>query len=329
VPEDFRVIEELGFEPDGEGEHLYLRLCKREANTEWVAARLADLAGGERAGVGYAGMKDRHAVTEQWFSLRWPERDLPDLGRLRAQGVELLSVSRHRRKLKRGALKGNRFELRVRELMAPPETVAAGLDALRVEGFANYFGEQRFGRGRGNVRAALSWFDQGLPRVGRHRRGLLLSAARAWLFNLVLDARVREGSWNRLLPGEVLCLAGTRSFFSSEGQTGLDERLRAGDVHPSGPLWGRGEPPTSGECLDLERSVAKCWERLAGGLELAGLAQERRPLRILPGDLRWAWTGPGVLELAFSLPAGAYATSLLRAVIDTVEPGDGDEAGPG
>jgi tRNA pseudouridine13 synthase len=321
VPEDFRVAEVLGFEPEGQGEHLFLRVRKREANTEWVAARLARATGRSRAAIGYAGMKDRHALSEQWFSLHWPEGELPDLAGLASEGIELLSAQRHRRKLKRGALKGNCFGLRVRDLRGDRDDVVRRLDRVAVEGFPNYFGEQRFGRDRTNLPAALTWFEAGLPRSSRHRRSLLLSAARAWLFNLVLDARVRDGSWNRLLPGEVLCLAGSRSFFPSEGQTGLEERLSSGDVHPSGPLWGRGEPPTAGECLELERSVARQWDLLARGLEAGGLSQERRPLRILPEDLRWAFAGPDVLELHFALPAGAYATSLLQAVLDIEESG--------
>jgi tRNA pseudouridine13 synthase len=320
TPEDFRVVEQLGFEPDGHGEHLFLRLSKRNANTEWVAARLARLTGRGRAAVGYAGMKDRHAVTEQWFSLHWPFSASPELAELQDDGIEVLSVQRHSRKLRRGALKGNRFEIRVRELQGDPQAIAGRLERIALEGFPNYFGEQRLGRGRGNVAAARVWFEGGQRAPQRHRRGLLLSAARAWLFNLVLDTRVRAGSWNRIMPGETLCLAGSRSFFASQGQGGdLEVRLRGGDVHPSGPLWGRGEPLCEGECLDLERSIVAEWPDLTRGLEEVGMRQERRPLRVLPTDLRWE-TGPAnALELSFALPAGSYATALLESALELEE----------
>jgi tRNA pseudouridine13 synthase len=137
------------------------------------------------------------------------------------------------------------------------------------------------------------------------------------LFNLVLDVRVRAGSWNRIVPGETLCLAGSRSFFASQGQeSDLEDRLRRGDVHPSGPLWGRGEPLCGSECLELERSIAAEWHGLARGLETAGLRQERRPLRVLPRDLRWEEISANTLELSFALPAGSYATSLLESVLE-------------
>lgn len=318
--EDFRVVEQLGFEPDGQGEHLFLRLCKRDANTEWVAERLAKLTGRPRVAIGYAGMKDRNAVTEQWFSLHWPFSDPPELAKLEEEGIELLSMQRHSRKLRRGSLKGNHFRIRVRDLQGDLQALGAQLERIALEGFPNYFGEQRFGRERGNVTAAQAWFEAGGRGPPRHRRGLLLSAARAWLFNLVLDARVRAGSWNRILPGESLCLAGSRSFFSSQGQEDdLEDRLRSGDVHPSGPLWGRGTPLCRAECLDLETSIVAAWAHLAQGLEAAGLRQERRPLRVLPSALSWRSTREDDLELSFTLPAGSYATALLESVIEIEE----------
>lgn len=320
TPEDFRVVEQLGFEPDGRGEHLFLRLCKRDANTEWVAERLASLVDRPRVAIGYAGMKDRNAVTEQWFSLHWPFSDPPELAKLEDEGIELLSMQRHSRKLRRGSLKGNRFQIRIRDLRGDLQAVGQLLERIALEGFPNYFGEQRFGRERGNVMAAQAWFEAGGRAPPRHRRGLLLSAARAWLFNLVMDARVRAGSWKRIIPGETLCLAGSRSFFASQGQDDdLEGRLRSGDVHPSGPLWGRGAPLCQAECLDLETSIVAGWPHLARGLEAAGLRQERRPLRVLPSELSWWPTPENDLELSFALPAGSYATALLESVIEVGE----------
>lgn len=320
-PEDFQVDEISRFEPDGEGEHALLRVRKTGVNTEWVARRLAAHAGLPVSGVGYAGLKDRHAVTSQWFSLHLGPRAQPDWGALDVEGVELLEVHRHRRKLRRGALCGNRFLIRVRNLAAVGDLLEQRIVRVRELGVPNYFGPQRFGNGDGNLTAADALFAGRAKRVGRHLRGLWISAARSQLFNELLALRVERGDWDRALDGDCMQLDGSRSYFRAETvDDGLLERLRTFDIHPSGPLWGEGDTLAEGQSAELERSVVQRFSSWADGLGAVGLHQERRALRLQVSDLTFN-RGPETVELAFVLPAGAYATAVLREIVHWIEPG--------
>jgi tRNA pseudouridine13 synthase len=313
--EDFIVAEQLGFGLSGEGEHLFLRLRERGCNTDWVAGQLARWGGRPRVDVGYAGLKDRHAVTEQWFSLRFPAGRHPDPASLAIEGVELLEWALHNRKLKRGALKGNCFELRVRGLEADPDLLAERLDAVAQRGVPNAFGPQRFGRELGNLRLAEAWFGGG-PAPGRSARGFALSAARSLIFNALLAERISAGDWEHAAPGDPVQLDGRGSWFLAEaGDEALAARLASLELHPTGALWGRGEPPGHGPGAALERSVAARFALFADGLVAAGLEQERRALRLRVRDLDWQLANSDLL-LSFGLPGGAYATSVLRELLD-------------
>lgn len=315
--EDFCVDEQLGIEPEGRGEHLWVQLRKRGENTAYVAGLLARLAGLPRRAVGYAGRKDRYAVTTQWFSLHLPGRpDPPGLARL-PPGLELLRAVRHSRKLQVGALQANRFELTLREVDAEREALERRLTEVAVRGVPNYFGAQRFGRDGGNVAAARAWFE-GRRRVrDRERRSLLLSAARAQLFNAVLAERVRRGCWDRILSGDVMILDGRRGFFAAApDDAALPARLAAGEVHPSGPLWGRGGPVVTDDAAALEEAVIGREPLLARGLVEAGVKAGRRALRVIPRRLHWEWLDGSTLRLSFTLPAGSYATAVLAELLE-------------
>ena len=321
TPEDFFVEELDAFAPDGAGEHLLLTIEKRGMNTAFAAQRIAAWAGVPESAVGYAGMKDRHAVTRQRFSVQLPGREAPntealvlgDPGSSPGQSLRVLAADRHARKLQRGALHGNRFVLILRDVIGDAEAIEHRLAELATHGFPNYFGEQRFGHGGGNLEAAQRMFAG--QRVKRDKRGLLLSAARSELFNVVLAARVADGSWCRGLPGELWMLDGSRSVFGPEPDpAALAERVAAHDVHPSGPLWGRGELRTVDGCRALEEAALAPYASIRTGLEAAGLKQERRALRTIAARLHWEWMESNVLQLAFELPPGSYATSLLRSL---------------
>lgn len=312
TPEDFFVEELPAFEPSGEGEHLLLTVEKRGMNTSHVARRLAEWAGVVDVAVGYAGLKDRHAVTRQRFSVQLPGRVAPDIAVLQDDDLKVLEAVRHSRKLSRGALAGNRFVLVLREVQGDPQAIDARLRQIAGQGVPNRFGEQRFGREGGNVQAALAMF--GGRRVGREQRSILLSAARSELFNRVLSARVLDGSWNTGCEGEVWMLEGSRSVFGPEPwNEDLAERLARFDIHPSGPLWGAGELRSTGACarIEMDALADDLAMRLRSGLERAGLKQERRSLRLRPQGLEWLWCDDGALRLALELPAGTYATTLL------------------
>lgn len=327
TPEDFQVDELPVFEPTGEGEHLLLTIRKRGANTVHVAKLLARWAGLPDMGVSYAGMKDRHAVTTQRFSVHLPKRIAPDLAALASEEVEVVASTWHNRKLQRGALAGNRFKLVLREVQGDPAAIDERLSHIAARGLPNWFGEQRFGRDGGNIPAALAMF--GGRRMRNDQRSLLLSAARSALFNQVLAERVAQGSWDAPLEGEVWMLDGSRSVFGPEPWTDLlADRVGRFDIHPSGPLWGEGELRSTGAAAALERAAISDEQSMAlrAGLEAARLKQERRALRLRPTELQHQWLQPDVLELRFALPPGCYATAVLHE-LGLVEDAGRAEAG--
>ena len=326
-PDDFFVDEDLGFAPDGAGEHLFLRVEKRGANTDFVARELARYAGIAADAVSYAGLKDRHAVTRQTFSLHLPGKRIePDWMALQHAEFRILDVARHSRKLKRGALKGNRFRIVLRDVAGDRAAAEGRIKAITEAGVPNYFGEQRFGRGGANVERALAMFAG--RRVQRHERSLLLSAARSYLFNGVLAERVEGGNWRTPLDGEVWMLAGTHSIFGPEPiSPDLARRFAEGDIGLTGALWGKGALRSGGEVAQIENAVAERHAQLASGLEANGLNQERRTLALHPSGLCVNWLAERDLELVFSLPAGAYATVVLREICAWGPPANQSEAG--
>lgn len=327
-PEDFQV-QEIGIcEPDGGGEHVWLWVRKRSANTEWVARQLARFAGVTSREVSYAGLKDRHAVTEQWFSVQLPGKADPDWQATQIEGVEILRAQRHSRKLKRGALRGNRFRLRVRAFSGNSEALAARVADIVQRGIPNYFGVQRFGRGGQNLGAAAAMLRGDGPRIERHRRGLYLSAARSFLFNQVLATRVASATWDRELAGDAIQLDGSRAWFIADGSDlTLQQRLADLDIHPTGPLWGRGPLATQAAAYELETATLSAYNDWCTGLERAGLEQDRRALRSAVPDLEITWLDDTDVVVQFSLPSGCYATTVLRELIATQADAN-DEAVP-
>jgi tRNA pseudouridine13 synthase len=316
-PEDFRVDEIPAITPAGRGEHLLLRVEKRLANTEWVARRLAEVAGVEPLAVGYAGLKDRRAVTTQWFSVHRPAAGEPDWSVLEPEGVRVLDATRHTAKLRRGELEGNRFRIRVTALAEAGTALESRLRQVAEAGVPNYFGEQRFGHDGENLARVEALFAGRGPVRDRHRRGLYLSAARACLFNAVLAQRVAAGSWNRALPGDVVLLPGGHGELTLERvDAAVAARVAEGRLTLTGPLWGRGGLTTAAEARAVELQALAPWAALRAGLEAAGLYQERRALGLRPRGFTWDQPRPDVLELAFDLPAGSYATVVLRELVD-------------
>jgi tRNA pseudouridine13 synthase len=316
TPEDFHVEEQLSFEPSGTGPHWLLRVEKRTANTRWVAAEIARLAGVPARDVGYAGLKDRHAIAVQWFSV-------PNLGRsaeswidVRTAEFKVLEARANLRKLKVGALSGNRFRIRLRNATWSREQLDLKLDALRAHGAPNYFGPQRFGRDGYNLDRVAAWVQSGVAPRGRAERSFTLSAARSLMFNAVLARRVEAGDWSQLAPGDLASLDGSGSHFSV---TSVDDELRRRlaefDIHPSGPLWGRGHPASQGRALEHELEVSREFAPVAELLAAEGLTQERRALRCAIRELS-AERDASTLTLSFSLGRGQFATAVLREICE-------------
>ncbi len=317
APEDFQVTEVLGFEPSGDGEHDFLWIEKTGANTAWVARQLAVHAGVPARDVGFAGLKDRHALTRQWFSVRRPNRDGSDWRGLDVPGVRILDKSRNVRKLRRGAHRANRFRiaLRARGIDACRAALGQRLGSIEAAGVPNYFGEQRFGRDGANLAQARALFAG--ARLARNARGFAISAARSYLFNAILDRRVRAGLWDRLMAGDVANLDATQSVFDVEVLTPeLAARCADFDIHPAATLWGRGAPRSRRDALDFENAAVRDDADLADGLVAARVDAASRALRMRVGNLRIEY-GSDVAWLEFRLPRGSFATALLREIVRT------------
>ncbi len=303
--EDFIVTENLGFEPEGSGEHVFLWVEKRGSNTTWVADVLAKHAGVPQVAVGYSGLKDRQAITRQWFSVAVHPNAEPDWQELQSDALTILSVSRHLRKLKRGVHKSNHFEIRLRHCEGDRGKLLQQLDEIKIQGFPNYFGDQRFGRQGNNLPAAERMFAGG--RVKRQQRSHYLSAARSWLYNHLLSQRLQSAQWLQADPLGHYFLAGSASQFVASGEADLAARIAAGDIHPALPMWGRTKAPLN----DASQVLAKRFDTLCQGLETAGLSMEYRAVRDVPSDMAWRENGDD-LVVSFSLGRGSYATALLR-----------------
>ncbi|AYF90444.1 tRNA pseudouridine(13) synthase TruD [Pseudomonas sp. DY-1] len=321
VAEDFQVDEVLDIPLEGEGEHLWLWVEKRELNTEEAARRIARAAGVPLKVVSYAGLKDRQALTRQWFSLHLPGKADPDLSAAESANLRILKIVRHKRKLQRGAHSANGFTLRLTRLVADREALDARLKQLAEAGVPNYFGLQRFGHGGGNVVDALAFAERKELPVQRNLRSRLLSAGRSFLFNRVLAERIAAGTWNRAQVGDLLAFTTSRSFFPAGEAECSDPRLAELDLHPTGPLWGEGASPAQGQPQMLEAAIAAVEPALCHWLAEAGMAHERRILRLPIGGLTWHYPEPDVLQLEFVLPAGCFATAVVRELVDLLPTG--------
>lgn len=338
VPEDFIVREQLDIPFDGQGEHVFLHIRKCGLNTNDIVAKLQTAFQVKSVDIGVSGLKDKHAITDQWFSVRsnraLNELDLPtrqassdDVGDTVAEGkFVVLDYQRHSRKLRRGAHRANQFTITLKNVVAIddatdlaslPSCIDTRLETLQQHGFANYFGPQRFGIGAQNLVKAERYFANPRKKMSRNQRSMLISAARSQLFNKVCEARVRQGTWNKPLTGEPMQLDGTNSYFINEvdadqgDKADVLERCEKIDIHPSGPMWGTGETLALDECRVLEDEILSCDAIFKTGLAKTGLKQQRRALRACTGHLRWFWPEADTLIIELELLKGVYATSFL------------------
>ncbi|QEQ95734.1 tRNA pseudouridine(13) synthase TruD [Neptunomonas concharum] len=320
TPEDFRVSEIPSFLPEGEGEHVFLLIRKTGENTDWVARQLAGFCQIPVNDVGYAGKKDRHAVTEQWFSVKLPINRQMTWSLFGGETIQVLKAERHLRKLRLGSLLGNRFSLRLRNV-TDEQSFIERIDMIK-SGVPNYFGEQRFGFDGGNLAKGVALLKGEFKERQRHKKGLYISAVRSWLFNHCVSERIRQNLWNTILPGDAMVLSGSKSHFVAEAlDEVLPERLAKGDVHLSAPLWGRGRLQSTDEAAEWESKTVEPWDEITERLAYVGLQQERRSMRLIPDGLQAEKEADGTWLLNFSLPAGAFATSVLRELCDFSQEG--------
>jgi tRNA pseudouridine13 synthase len=287
-PEDFFVDEQLGFALSGQGEHLCLHIEKIGQNTIFVAKQLAEWAGIKQMDVGYCGLKDRHAVTRQWFSLYLGKRAL-DISSLKIEGCTVLAVSQHECKLRPGMHAGNAFAIRLRDVQGSMDALEQRWHAVVAQGVPNYFGEQRFGKQGSNLLQAETMLDIHAKQWRERKHQFVVSALRAWLFNRVLADRVAADDWRQCVDGDP-------------------------DAIPTAPLWGRGRNKSHGALAVREQHLLEPYAQYCEKLEHVGLQQERRAL-VLPIAAARFQREEKEAVLTFALPVGTYATAVLRECV--------------
>lgn len=345
APEDFIVDEIPAYSPSGKGEHLFVTIRKTGWTTLDAVRRIASALEVDARGAGFAGMKDKHAITSQTLSFPLPIAKSPEEAVARAKGIsgiEILGFSRHENKLKPGHLVGNRFRITLRGLDAEgASTIRAHLETIKKTGVPNAFGPQRFGRDGENPERALA-FVRGETRGPKDRREqrLLFSALQSLLFNRVLEEREREGTWCSVLPGDLAKKHDTGGLFlvPADGPERIDaeERAIAGGISPTGPMFGAKMRWPEGAPKELEKRVR---DASLGSLErLEGLRHlgegTRRALRMMVSDLTTETLNEGKsghsLAVCFVLPKGGYATTVLARACDLIETrGGAREDSPG
>ena len=256
--------------------------------------------------------------------MQLPGKADPDLSSAENDTLKILQTSRHKRKLQRGAHAANGFTLRLTQLAGDKDALQQRLELIAKQGIPNYFGTQRFGWQGGNLGEARDYAARNALPEQRNVRSRLLSTARSYLFNQVLAARVAEGTWQQAQVGDLLAFTDSRSFFPAGEAECSDPRLAILDLHPTGPLWGEGDSPTQGATHLLEQSIAEREAALRDWLVRAGMSHERRILRLPIGRLTWHYPEPDILQLEFVLPAGCFATVLVRELVDLVPLGQTD-----
>ncbi|WP_194755796.1 tRNA pseudouridine(13) synthase TruD [Aliidiomarina indica] len=322
-PEDFEVIEVLGFSPEvvEKGQQHWLRIRKVGVNTAAIEKQLSRALKIHPRDIGYSGMKDRMAVTEQWFSVQLPALQSMDWPAWFAEHmhaevfpggqVTLLEAVRSHRKLRRGVHKANHFRLRLKAVENADDLTQRVQQLVAGGAVANYFGPQRFGKHGDNVGQAMRMIQGEFQVRDRKLRSILLSSVRSFLFNQYLAQRI-QSNLPYVNEGDVLILEGSQSYFTvSADDKDIVERVQSGDVHVSGPMFGEAPSPAKGRPAELEQHVLDQFPALYEGLCAARMGHERRPLWLRISDLALTWPEETVAELSFTLPAGAFATSVL------------------
>ena len=361
VPADFVVDEISNTELSGAGEHLWCWVEKQQQNTDWVAGKLAKWAQTSKRNVGYAGQKDRHAVTRQWFSIHLPGKQDPDMATFNVDGVRVIRLKRHHRKLQRGDLQGNLFKITLTNFdsILGDDVVIDSLQAnlelrlnqLKKYGFPNYFGEQRFGWQGNNLLEAEKLFIASADKDAfrkqkrrqnqsqRNKQGLYISSARSWMFNEVLSQRVKSQTWNKYIDGDLVKLHSECKSLASEinksvyHTEGLMEHVLKQELKPAATLFGDAALMTSGPAYEIEKQIQLKHENWMQGLQNMRAQPDCRALQVLPQDFNWHWCLKNQsnqhepdnykqlrLILNFALPAGSFATVLIRELVKAVEP---------
>ena len=313
LPDDFVVTEQLPFELTGDGENLFILIEKRELNTQQVCQHLAKVLGKRLRDVGYAGLKDKQSVSRQWFSIQANVNSDIDLSQVENDNIKIIETRRHLKKLKVGALAGNHFDIRLKQV-GMIDDLLRRLAVVKVHGVPNYFGLQRFGFNGNNLNWANRW-SEGEPIRDKKIKGFALSAARSYLFNEVVSARINQQYFSTPISGDTFILAGSNSYFTDEIDATVLKRLSERDIYLSAPMFGKGDNPSQSDAAELEAKVLDehpLWQQL---LIEQGLEFQRRAIQLFPLNMEWKVDGEDVI-VSFDLPSGAFATSVLRECVN-------------
>lgn len=338
--DDFIVEENMSIEMSGEGEHCWIYLKKSHCNTDWIAEQLAKYCGVKRMAVSYAGLKDRRAVTSQWFSVQLPGLPTPDwrdfedsftgnksddaVDSNNQESVKILQCFRHNKKLQRGALNSNSFSITVRNLNDTSDEafdrLAQRCQSIAEQGVPNYFGLQRFGRNHSNLDQAIKMFSNPRYKLAKSKRGIYLSAARSWMFNCILSERIDRGIWNSRLAGDAFMLDGKSACFKDDTdmqgamhEQTIKQRLMENEIHPTTVLWGTGDAMVTADAAELESSIIAQYLVYRDGLLAARVQAQRRSCRVVPRDVSFTRQADDCV-VTFTLPPGCYATVVLDEI---------------
>ena len=315
---DFMVIEHHDMNFTGVGEHLWLKVEKEHSNTGWAATQLASACKVPARQVGFAGKKDRHAITQQWFSVQLPKiADVDLIANKLPDELRILEHHWHQSKLKIGQLTHNEFQLIIRDVQGDQADIEANIAAITRVGVPNYFGSQRFGRAMSNIQQAKDWFTGSTKVNNKNLKGLLISTARSHIFNTIVAQRLQDDIWSQTVAGDLLQLDGSHSWFPASDATAkeLTHRLSAFDIHITAALWGEDPVQSTSDCAQLEQSIADQFPEYLEGFASHRVKQDRRSMRVKPVAFQHQWQDANTLQLKFKLPPGSYATVVMREIM--------------
>jgi tRNA pseudouridine13 synthase len=281
-------------------------------NTRDAVEKLARALNQNPRDAGFAGMKDKDAVTTQWASFAG---GTPEQARaLELAGIDVLDAAMHPNKLRTGHLRGNRFRLRVRGESVDAEVAKTLLAELERIGAPNYYGDQRFGAQDRNLVRARAWIRGEAPAPrDRFERKLFFSTWQSALFNEWLGARLDDGLYERPVPGDLMRKEDSGGLFVNEDQSEAERRMAAWEISPTGPIFGAEMRFAQSDAEERERTILR-----TEGVTLEQLQAHvkhgegtRRAARVRPRNVQVS-SEPAALLLEFELPAGAYATMIMR-----------------
>ncbi len=312
-PEDFKVTEQLGFKPTGEGEHLLLYVQKKSLTTHQLIAEISQQLAIPERQIGYSGLKDKHAVTRQWLSIQLPGcKEIPCF--TESVQFQVLESHRHDRKLRVGSHKSNKFEIVIRNITGSIDNLENVVELIKSHGFANYFGEQRFGVQQDNVAQALRVLNNRhkSKRLSRTKKSLYLSSLRSELFNQILNLRIKKGIWLQPVEGDVCMLSGSQSVFVEPINDQIRQRYNEFDIHSGISLSGIGESRLSSEALEIENEVFAANEEIIETLLQQKIKRSFRANRIQVQNLTVEYhPEQAEMHVQVELEKGSYLTTLL------------------